>query len=686
MNFINPFFLFALSAISIPIIVHLFNFRKFKKIYFTNVKFLREVQQESQSKSRLRNLLILLSRILAIIFLVLAFAEPYIPNKNGKIILGNKAISIYIDNSFSMNAMNKSGSLLDEAKRKALEIIKAYKPTDRFQLLTNDFEGSQQRLINKDEFTELLEDVKTSPAVKTMSEVVARQSDLLSESQVRFKKIFLISDFQKTTANIDKIKNDTSISVTLIPVIAEQTNNAYIDSCWFTNPVRQLGEVEKLNVRICNASKAAIENNSVKLFINDKERTPASFSAAADSKIQSELSFAQKDTGMQQCKIAINDYPITFDDDFYFSFDVNNNIPILSINSTENKNPNQNNYFEKIFKNDSLFVFNSVNQNNINYASFAENKLIVLNELDSISSGLAQEIKKFVNNGGSLLVIPSEKISMNSYHDFLSAFNINYFTNLDTAKTKVSTINFESPIYKNVFEQKSNNMDLPIVFQHYTLTNNTHSDEDVLLKLQNGTVFFNESNFGKGKIYLSTVPFNSDFSNFPKHALFVPTIYNIAINSQTQSPLFYTIGNDDAIELSSVNLTGDNVFHIKQAGTNFDIIPEYRREEEGTTLFLHDQIKQAGNYQLLLGTKLIKGISFNYNRKESDLSCYLPKEIEETISKSGFSNFSLIDNQTKNLTQVLTENEQGKKLWKLCIILALLFLAVEIFLVRWIKK
>lgn len=88
----------------------------------------------------------------------------------------------------------------------------------------------------------------------------------------------------------------------------------------------------------------------------------------------------------------------------------------------------------------------------------------------------------------------------------------------------------------------------------------------------------------------------------------------------------------------------------------------------------------------MAGNKILRGISFNYDRKESDLSCYPPAEISDLIEKLGFTNYSLIDNQTKSITQILTENEQGKKLWKLCIILALLFLAAEIALVRWIKK
>src|ERR1041384_2944175 len=102
MKFANPYFLFALLALAIPIIIHLFNFRKFKRVYFTNVRFLKEVKQDTKAKNKLKNLLILCSRLLAILFLVLAFAQPYIPRDNGAVHTGDKVISVYIDNSFSM--------------------------------------------------------------------------------------------------------------------------------------------------------------------------------------------------------------------------------------------------------------------------------------------------------------------------------------------------------------------------------------------------------------------------------------------------------------------------------------------------------------------------------------------------------------------------------------------------------
>ena len=144
MQFLFPGFLFALATLAIPIIVHLFYFRRFKKIYFTNVSFLKEVKEETSNRRKLRNLLVLIMRCLAIALMVLAFAQPYIPTGNG-IKRGEKAVSVFVDNSFSMSALSKDAALLELAKKRAKDIISAFAPDDRFQVLTNDFEGRDQR-------------------------------------------------------------------------------------------------------------------------------------------------------------------------------------------------------------------------------------------------------------------------------------------------------------------------------------------------------------------------------------------------------------------------------------------------------------------------------------------------------------------------------------------------------------
>src|SRR6195952_5099707 len=197
MHFIYPAFLFALLTLAIPVIIHLFNFRKFQKVNFSNVQFLKEIQEQQAPRRNLKERLILAARLLALTFLVLAFARPFIPGKNvanaGKL----QAVSIFVDNSYSMQTLNKEGTLLDEAKRRAKEIASAYNVNDRFQLLTQDFEGKHQRLLSRDEFNDAVDAVKISPQSRSLQQVVSRQQSLLVMQPGAVKSIYIISDFQK---------------------------------------------------------------------------------------------------------------------------------------------------------------------------------------------------------------------------------------------------------------------------------------------------------------------------------------------------------------------------------------------------------------------------------------------------------------------------------------------------------
>ena len=687
MKFLYSSFLFALIAVAIPIIIHLFNFRKFKKIYFPNVKFLREVKQETQSKSKLKHLLVLLCRILAITFLVFAFAQPYLPSANKQATMGDKTISIFIDNSFSMEAVSENGALLDVAKNKALEIVSAYKPTDKFQLLTNDFEGRHQRLVNKEEFVELLDELKISPSVKTISEIISRQVDVFNNTENTDKTAFIISDFQKTISDILEIKNDTSVKLNFVPLVSQKKNNLYIDSCWFASPVRQLNQTEELFVRIKNISENNYENIPIKLFINGFQKTPASFTIEPNATNIFKLSFSSKEAGLQQGVVRITDYPITKDDDFYFSFSVAENIAVMAVNEE-----NESSYLNSIFGRDNFFVFNNVLEKQIDYSSFSNQKLIILNELKTISSGLSQELKRFIDKGGSVLIFPNSETDTSSYRIFLETMNANYFTKIDTTNTKVSALNLEHELFKNVFEKLPENLDLPEIQSHYKFSENIKTNEEYLIRLQNGDAFLSQYAVGKGKVYLCATPLKSAYSNFSKHAIFVPTIYKIALLSEPKNNLFYTIGKDETIEINQ-SAKGENLYHITNfplfergsGGVSFDIIPEHQIINGKNQLFIHNQIKEAGNYFLTNNNENLAGLAFNYDRKESDLKCWTAEELIAQSERAGFTNVSVINSQNTDLSKAISEIELGTRLWKLCIIFVLLFLGIEILLLKFWK-
>lgn len=686
MNFLYPSFLFALFAIAIPIVIHLFNFRRYKKVIFTNVRFLKEVKQQTRAKSQLKHLLVLASRILAISFLVFAFAQPYIPVEKNLVVVKENVVSIYIDNSFSMDATNDDGRLLEQAKNSALEIASGFKATDRFQLLTNNFEGRQQRLLNQEEFLEKVNEVKMSSHVRSLSEVVQRQGEVFEYGETAGKRSFLISDFQRSISNISEISNDSSVSYALVPIVPQERTNLYIDSCWFESPIRRINQPDQLTVRIKNISDKEYDNIPLKLMVNGVQKALGSCSVGPNGQQDVSLSYTVTQPGIINGIVSLTDYPVTFDDAFYFNYDIAAAMNILCISDSGTGKQ-----LRSLYGSDQYFEFTQVTFQNIDYSTIPDMDLIILENLVSISSGLADALAKFRNNGGSLAIFPGQNVELDNFNAFLSDnLLIASLMRLDTAKTKVDQINLDHYIFSDVFEKVPERMDLPVVYTHFPLVIPPSITVEHLFKLEDGSAFLSAFNEGLGVVYLFTVPLMKESSNLPEHALFVPLMYKIAIHSLKSGNLFYTLGSNNLIEgptsLSDENREG--IYHLVNAVKdmeNFDIIPDLRIVNQSTQILLHNMLEKAGNYQLQLNGIAKKGYAFNYNRQESDLICLEDIELKALIEEESLSNFTILSSGGIGFSYDLGSLGEGTKLWKLCIIFALVFLALETILLRFLK-
>jgi hypothetical protein len=574
-----------------------------------------------------------------------------------------------------MESTGENGSLLNEVKLKAVEIVNSYKKTDHFVVCDNSFSAGSQRLLNAEDAIDKLEEIQITPETKLMSTGVVRLKDAIAEQENTNKAIYVISDFQKSTSDIKNIAKDSIAQLYFVPVKGNQLSNIYIDSCWFNSPSHILFQQEKLSVLIKNHSTNDLENIPIKLYINNQLVSPASFSVKANEETVLELNYQNKTNGIQNGKLELRDNPVTTDDSFFFSYQISKSINVLEIT-----NENSNNKVKSVYETDSVFNFTSYNVNQLDYSLVKKSDLVVLNNLNEISSGLATSINKFVVNGGDLIILPSNKIDLSSYREFLSLLNINYFQSIDTTSTKVREIAFQHIVYQNVFEGKpESNINLPSVYQHYILSANNTPYKNTILTLKNGNDLLNEYKVDKGTVYLSTIGVNEEFSNFTNHALFVPTFYNIGLLSQPNHPLFYTIGDNASLMLDKID--NESVYHLKNE--NFDIIPKSQSTNYHTTIFIGQNIVNSGNYTLSSKNNEL-GLAFNYSRKESDLTCNTTEEIEEQISKSSI-NASLLSSEINSLNSTISEIKSGKKYWKFCIILALLFLGAEIVLIKLFK-
>ena len=687
MQFVNPVFLFGLLAIGIPIIIHLFNFRRFKKVYFTNVRFIEEITQQTQKQKQVRHLLVLLMRILAIAAIVLAFARPFIPAAgNLKKMGAQSAVSIFIDNSLSMEARQENGALFDEAKKRSKEIIAAHGTSDVYQVFTNDFEGKYQRFVSKDEALQIIDELDYSPIRRNLSEIYSRQQELLNSAGADVKQAYIISDFQKNITDFEYLKNDSSVLVSLVPLKALQTNNLYIDTCWFNAPVLQKGQNVKLVARIRNISDQPLEKIPLKLMINSTQRGLTNFSVGANTSVDVDVNFTVLETGDHRCVLEISDYPIISDDKLYFSFRVNRQIPVLTIyESTDNE------YLRSLYNSDSTFRYQSVHVKSLNYSTFTANDLIILSGLKEIPTGLASELNKYVSNGGNLAVFPGEIIEYGSYKNLFEQANLPSFISWDTARVRCQSINMNNRLFQDVFEkggssgETSTPLDLPYVFGYYRLTSSLTSLGDNLITLQNGEPFLSAFQYERGNIYIFVSPPEIDFTSFPRHALFVPTMYRLAFLSRQAGRPYYFLDEDKAIEASGVIPAGDQVLKIRSENQQIEVIPENRIVNSRLLIFPHRQLKMVGNYSLINDNQIVLPLSFNTNRKESDLSTWSVSEISDQLSQFDLNNFNLLKAGEKPLSQTINEMNQGIHLWKWFILLALLFLLGEVVLLRfWI--
>lgn len=682
MKFVHPEILWGLAALSIPVIVHLFNFRKFKKVLFSNVEFLQEIKHETQNKSKIKHLLILLARMLAITCLVFAFAQPYIPSSNTLLLPGDKAISIYIDNSFSMEAELEGAPMLEVAKNKAFEIVNAYKPTDRFQLLTNDFEGRHQRLVTKEDMIELIQEIQVSPIARPLSEVVSRQKDLFVQEKSTNKTIYIISDFQSTTTDLGQLDNPTDVAIRLVPAQATLISNVFIDSLWFETPVRQLNQPELLHIKITNVGSDDQSSIPVELLVNGVQKSVASASVEANSTVELTLNFTQTEPGVKSAELKIDDHPVVFDNTFFFGYTVASEIKLADITGSDvTANP-----VRTVFEGDPFFKYTSMGENQIDFGQLGQQNLIVLNQVNTISSGLLGELQKCTSNGGSILLIPGLKADIASINALLQSVGGGTLGNLRTETTRVSKVDYEHFLYKNIFDKPSENTDLPVAARYFPLTVPQRSTTTALLSFMNGDALLTHTPVGAGHVYICTTPLDGESSNFIAHAFFPTSLLRIAEFSQPSSPLYYTIGSGEPITLRQLELGPDDTFRLQSEKGGTEWIPEHRTESGNTQLFIDNALNTSGNYALRLGTEKAADLSFNYNRKESNTEMLEFAAIQSILDEKKWTNIQWLSGSEDKLTAQAEELEDGKKYWYTLLVWTLIFLAIEVLLIKFWKR
>lgn len=676
MEFLNPTMLYGLFALAIPVIVHLFNFRKHKMVYYSDVSLLENLKQQTSRTNRLRQLIILFLRMLAITAIVLAFARPVFTDNAQLETLSRKMSLIYIDNSRSMQLLGQRGSLIDDARNTAISLVRNLGPDHRFMLLTNAFDPAHERAMTRDEIIEKLQYITAGSAAVSMQDMLLRAEYLAQQHQYEQLELYVFSDFQQSAFTESNLQPSNRIKLILLPFSASQKNNVFIDSVWLTNPVVQTDIPVELNVKISNQSADQLRSLALRLETSEKVLAIANSDIDPQQDKDIKLSFVPQGFGYLNAQLSIEDFPVVFDDTYFISLEIAPKIEVLEIYK-QLPDPS----LSLLFSDDSLFALSSTSMFRADIQMFADYQLIIAPLDSEMSEGMRAGLVDWVETGGALLLYPDLEADIPvSSIDKRLQMTIQQLT--DTASTRINDIFVEHPFFDEMFSKIPENADLPVVNIHHRLM--PGSGNATLVSLLNGNPFLTYNSFGQGSVFHLAVPLDKSASGFTESSLFPPLLIRMAFYGLSQSRLSYVLGEDRQLAVKA-SLPGDEVLRIKALNDEFEMIPGMNRRQQQLLLSFEDPLPEAGFYTLNYQDSILDVLAWNESRKESQMKFYEVDEAASQLEKLGYDvTEKLIVTDVKAIDKLVSSKDKDRWWW--FVLMALLFLFAEAFVIRMWKS
>ena len=641
MQFKYPALLYALFLLLIPILIHLFQLRRFQKVAFTNVSFLKKVSMQTRKSSQIKKWLVLLLRLLAVAAIVIAFAEPFKASTTA--LNSAKETTLYIDNSFSMQANGPKGPLLNSALQELLTKIPP-KATINWFTNTSSKKGASVQEV-KEDF------LKLSYTQKQLSakQVLLKANGFFSKDETSDKRLIYISDFQKNEA-FPKVSDRFKIDAVQLKPFLQQ--NIAIDSAYV---VAKNTGVTQLKVAL---SAKELSKTTVSVSLYNKDILSSKIAVDFTKQNKQNITFDIDTTTGFQGSISLTDTGLSYDNSLYFSINTPPKLKVLSIH-TANAG-----FLQRLFASQE-FEYTTQDANTLNYSLLAQQNCIILNELKSIDTSLSNALKEFSQNGGSVLIIPARDIDITSYNSLLSNLNLGSFERQLVQQKKISNIVFEHPLYSDVFEKRITNFQYPTINSFYTITSKAptllgfEDDKPFLLAFKNN--------------YLATAAFNTQNSNFISSTLIVPTLYNIARQSLETPKLYYTIASSVSFGVAA-KLTEDEILNIKDSIVNF--IPLQKVKANKVIITTNAYPKSAGTFSINKADEFIESVSYNYNRDETSV---IYGDVKNWNGVTPHQNIS-------SLFDAILKENTITDFWKWFALLTLVFLIAEMLVLKFYKN
>lgn len=681
MQFLNPFVLFGLLASSIPIIIHLINLRKQKKVEFSSLKFLKELQNTKIRNIKLRQILLLILRTLLITFIVLAFARPTIQNSiPGFVSYANTNTGLIIDNSFSMDLSDLSGNRFRQTRNVFNNFINNLEDGDKlFVGGTNSKQYQNLELSsNKNELTTLFQNIKIETSDSKINELLSNSNLVFEENKELNSDIFIISDWQKNFIDkIDTFKTNNFKQISFIKIGQEfNSKNLSIDSIKLITSIFQEKKPVELDVYISNHSESSSNNNLLTLKFNNNRVAQKTFNVDANKSSVISISGVPNSQGAIKAVMEIDNDDILQDNKFYFGFIIPSQPNVLLISDV-------NRSFTEIAlrtrnSDDNIRIINSKEFSAINLTEFN----IIVNTSKDLSKNDLSRLEKYIEQGGNALLFGSELT--NQLESFYNKIGFNDIK-LDSFKNKIKFDRVEKlhPLFSGMFQGDS---DPKSIIESPEIQKLLSLNGGFPLIMANGKPFLNELEYGNGKVLYFAVSQNMKWSNFPLTGLFPALLNRSIIYLSGGKGNFYQTNNLDKIIINiPKNIALDNNFVlVSPSGIESNL--KGSELPSGSVVIFND-LEEEGTYFLKnSGKKFVAVFAINHNPDESVLDYHSKNELEEIISYKFPNTFVNILDDYNELDLKSLRANLGTELWQIFLILALLCGLAELFVQKAYKN
>ncbi|NGP78080.1 VWA domain-containing protein [Balneolaceae bacterium YR4-1] len=704
MNFLNPFFLLGIIAVAVPVIIHLINLRRPQKVQFSTLSFLNELKKSTIRKIRIKQYLLMALRALAVLFLALALARPFLPptltGSSGSD--SPKAVGIIIDNSPSMERVSARGPIIEQARQVAQTIIDGARQEDRFIVTNTNGEQSQVTLQSALRAQESIRNIETQNTGNFISETLSLVYERLEQAPIEQAIVYLITDGQKSqlqkleSFDIEQSSDTKQITFQLVELGNSEQQNLAISDLSLKSQMLSSGTPVTLGVTLENTGEVEAVNQYVSLEIRNRMSGQYQVELQPGESREYLFEIVPDQTGDIPGRIIIDGDEVTFDNSRYFVLRIPETRSVLLLSEDRAASKDFRSYLnpalEAARKTNTQITFTERTVQEVGQAELAGYDVIVLDGLKEIPEYWFNDLQRYIQNGKGLLFFPSEQGNVGNYNDFFELFNAGEYRNIigEYASFKPAG-EFDDlveghPILNELFEKEGDeqiSLDLPELFFYYQYEPPENTGTYNILQSRSDEALLTEQRFGEGKVLISAFGSDPGWTNFPINPLFAPLYYRAVLyaSSSEQGGLDqYTLGQRFEWEGSMQNL---NVQIEKGEET---VIPEVQGMPEGIQISYPAREWTPGILTISAGEEK-RLIAVNQDIMESYFDTLPYTDLDNLLSKYVTINSAIDASEISEngLQEQLNAASFGKEIWNWFVWIALLLLVAEMLVSKLYK-